>query len=57
MKKEPGEWLFQPLWLVLLNKPLIWLKLKAYLAVTPQCRLRLRVRRLSKPEAPKGKRK
>jgi hypothetical protein len=58
MKKEPEEWLFQPPWLVLLlNKPLGLIKLRAYLVVTPQCRLRLRIRRLGKSEAPKDERK
>jgi len=57
MNKEPGEWMFKPLWLVLLNKPLRWLRLKACLVVTPQCRLRLRIRRLGKPDPEQGKRK
>ena len=57
MNKEPGEWMFKPLWLVLLNKLLRHLRLKAYLAVTPQCRLRLRIRLLGKPEPEKRERK
>jgi len=46
---EPDEWLFQPSWLKVPNWFLKWIRLRAYLAVTPGCRMRLRITRLGRP--------
>lgn len=48
--KKPDEWLFQPSWLNFTNKLLKWVRLRAYLAITTKCKLRLRVTRLGRPD-------
>jgi len=47
--KEPDEWLFQPSWLKFINWFLRRFLLRAYLAVTPGCKIRLRITRLGRP--------